>query len=135
MNIQSIQTLATQPTRFVTRTDSTEAVLPSVETTKSNADQSTNLTADDANKILESANAFFSKNGNQLKFELDQDAGKMVFYLKDGQTGETLRQIPDETVLRISKNINQFLESSQRQQSTKVDASAFFSGLLTDTRA
>jgi hypothetical protein len=37
--------------------------------------------------------------------------------------------------LRISKNINQFLESSQRQQSAQVDSSAFLAGLLTDTRA
>lgn len=135
MNIQSMQTLAAQPARFVSRTDSLEARVPGVETTKSNTELQVNLTLDDANLMKEQVNQFFAQNGNQLKFELDQDAGKMVFYLKDVETGETLRQIPDETVLRISKNINQFLESSQRQQSAQVDSSAFLAGLLTDTRA
>ena len=107
----------------------------SVETTKSNTESPVVLTAKDAKAMVEEANAFFSKNGNQLQFELDQDADKMVFYLKDAQTGETLRQIPDETVLRISKNINQFLETQQRQASSSLDTSALLSGLITDTRA
>jgi uncharacterized FlaG/YvyC family protein len=135
MNIQSTQALATQPMRFVSRTDSAEAVVHRVDISKSSTESSTNMTADDAKQILDKTNTFFSKNGNLLRFELDQDAGKMVFYLKDSQTGETLRQIPDETILRISKNIDQFLETSQRQPSAQLDASALLSGLLTDTRA
>ena len=98
MNIQSTQALAAQSMRFVSRTDGAEAVVPRVDMSKSSSESSINMTADDAKLILEKANGFFSKNGNLLKFELDQDAGKMVFYLKDAQTGETLRQIPDETV-------------------------------------
>lgn len=135
MNIQSMQTLAAQPMRFVSRTDSPEVILPSIETPKSNTESPVALTAKDAKAMVEDVNAFFSKNANQLQFELDQDADKMVFYLKDAQTGETLRQIPDETVLRISKNINQFLETQQRQASSAVDASTLLSGLITDTRA
>lgn len=134
MNIQSMQTLAAQPTRFVSRTDSPEVILPSVEAAKSNTESPLVLTAKDAKVMVEGVNEFFLKNGNQLQFELDQSAGKMVFYLKDAQTGETLRQIPDETVLRISKNINQYLESQQRQASSPMDTSALLSGLITDTR-
>lgn len=133
MDIQSIQTLAAQPVRFVSRTDSVEAVMPRVEAAKSNTEPKVALTADDGKAMLEQVNAFFSKNGSQFQFELDQDADKMVFYLKDAQTGETIRQIPDETVLRISRNINQFL-ATQQQALLPMDAGALFSGLTTDMR-
>jgi hypothetical protein len=57
----------------------------------------------------------------------------MVLYLKDAQTGETLRQFPDEMTLRISKQIGDYLEGLKSHQNPK-DAVGSLSGLITDTK-
>jgi flagellar protein FlaG len=46
-----------------------------------------------------------------LKFEQDQDSQKMVFFIKNSETGETIRQIPSQELLDISKNITQYLDT------------------------
>lgn len=45
----------------------------------------------------------------QVCFEMDDNTGKMVARLKDSTTGEVLRQIPPEEMLKIAKMVNQFL--------------------------
>ena len=134
MNIQSTQALATQSMRFVPRADALATTAPSIEASNPNNEPKVNFTADEVKVAMNQANDFFAQNGNQVQFKLDQDADKMVFYLKDAQTGETLRQIPDETVLRISKNISQFLEGRQIAQPQREEMSALLSGLITDTK-
>jgi len=56
---------------------------------------------------------------NYLKFERDEDADKMVIFIKDSETNETLRQIPSQEFLAISKSIGQYLEM-RRQTSEKI---------------
>ena len=51
---------------------------------------------------------------NYLKFERDEDADRMVIFIKDSETNEILRQIPTEEFLAISKSIGQYLEVSQQ---------------------
>ncbi len=56
---------------------------------------------------------------NYLEFERDESSDKMVFFIKDSETDEILRQIPTEEFLTISKNITQYIEMYQ-QLSTKI---------------
>ncbi len=38
-----------------------------------------------------------------LEFEVDEDTDKMVVKVIDKETGETIRQMPSEEVIRIAK--------------------------------
>lgn len=63
-----------------------------------------------------------------LQFERDEDTNKMVFFIKNVETDEVIRQIPSEEFLAISKNISKYLEMAQ-QSNTKTPAPA---GLITN---
>ncbi len=84
-------------------------------------------------KIAE-VNDAFKANGSELQFSFDKDAGKMILYLKDAQTGETLQQFPDKEMLRISKQIDNYLEGLKSNQNPK-DAMGQLVGLITDKSA
>ncbi len=64
-----------------------------------------------------------------IQFEPDKDVGKMVMYIKDAETNETLRQIPMEAVLKIAKQIDEFLKNVQVDQQTPTPK-----GMLMDER-
>jgi uncharacterized FlaG/YvyC family protein len=130
MNIRSTQALATQYMRF----DGLSTSAPSIEVSNLDHEPKVNFTADEVKVAMNQANDFFAQNNSQVQFKLDQESGKMVFYLKDAQTGETLRQIPDETVLRISKHISQFLKARQTDQPQREEMRALLSGLITYTK-
>ena len=40
-----------------------------------------------------------------LEFRIDQDSGRTVVTVKDTTTGESIRQIPAEEVLRLAQNL------------------------------
>ena len=69
-----------------------------------------------------------------LKFEKDEDNQKMVFFIKNTETGETIRQIPNKELLTISKNISNYLEAVQ-QSSDLTGKSPSPVGLLTSQMA
>jgi uncharacterized FlaG/YvyC family protein len=142
MKIDNAQALTTQSFPFVgkevalapkqnasdTALAASERVLPSVSSSPISSTQPP------SQALVTEVNDVFKLNNSALQFQLDQDAGKMVLYLKDSQTGETLRQFPDEMTLRISKQINDYLESAKSYQNPK-DAVGQLSGLITDTKA
>ena len=66
--------------------------------------QQTDKLLNDLNEQLKSFNSY-------LKFEKDEDSQKMVFFIKNTETNETLRQFPSEELLTISKNITEYLEA------------------------
>jgi flagellar protein FlaG len=78
-------------------------------------------------------NDIFKASNSELQFQLDQDAGKMVLYLKDAKTGETLRQFPDKEALRISKQIDDYLSDIKSHQNPK-DAVGQLTGMITNTQ-
>lgn len=41
-----------------------------------------------------------------LRFEADEQSGKMLVKVIDGETGELLRQIPSETTLQIARSLD-----------------------------
>jgi flagellar protein FlaG len=143
MKIDNAQALTAQSTPFVGKEAAllAKAATPSAvsatsggDATRLGASQPISLTQPPSQALVTEVNDVFKLNNSALQFQLDQDAGKMVLYLKDSQTGETLRQFPDEMTLRISKQINDYLESAKSYQNAK-DAVGQLSGLITDTKA
>lgn len=93
----------------------------------------------DASRLLdenavESMNESLQKAGSNILFEPDESSGKMLFLMKDAETGETIRQIPNEVVLKISQAIGEFLKSAQFEGKSASSASltSAISGMVTN---
>jgi flagellar protein FlaG len=50
---------------------------------------------------------FLSSSNTNIQFSLDQSSGEMVVKIEDAATGKTIRQIPNEVVLRIAQELKQ----------------------------
>ena len=48
---------------------------------------------------------FVQNNGRQLNFSIDEGSQKNVVKVTDSQTGDIIRQIPSEEVLRLSERL------------------------------
>jgi flagellar protein FlaG len=49
--------------------------------------------------------AFMRNMNRYLEFRVDQDSGRTVVTVRDKTTGEVVRQIPSEEVLRLAHNL------------------------------
>lgn len=58
-------------------------------------------------EALAEVNRQMKLNGRDLAFSLDDKADRLVIKVTNSQTGELVRQIPDETVLRIARSIEE----------------------------
>jgi flagellar protein FlaG len=58
-------------------------------------------------KALESVNDSLKAWSTGMRFEMDEDAQRLVVSIVDSSTGEVLRTIPSEAVLRVAKMIVQ----------------------------
>jgi len=50
-------------------------------------------------------NEMMVANGRGLNFAIDEKLGHPIIYVKNSQTGEVVRQIPNEVVVRIAHGI------------------------------
>lgn len=48
---------------------------------------------------------FMQSMNRYLEFRIDQDSGRTVVTVKDKTTGETIRQIPSEEIMRLARNL------------------------------
>lgn len=48
---------------------------------------------------------FMQSMNRYLEFRIDEDSGRTVVTVKDKHTGETIRQIPSEEILRLAHNL------------------------------
>lgn len=48
------------------------------------------------------------KQAQDLDFSIDEKANRFVITVKNSQTGEVVRQIPDESVLRVAHSMSDF---------------------------
>ncbi|MGA0584159.1 flagellar protein FlaG [Castellaniella ginsengisoli] len=58
-------------------------------------------------KALESVNDSLKAWATGMRFEMDEDAQRLVVSIVDSETGDVLRTIPSEAVLRVAKMIAQ----------------------------
>lgn len=90
----------------------------------------------DSNSV-QRLNESLQKAGSNILFQPDEESGKMLFLMKDAETGETIRQIPNEVVLKISQAIGDFLKQAQPDGKSSAGASlpSALSGLVTNLMA
>ncbi len=55
-----------------------------------------------------------------LQFKLDEESGKTVIKVLDSQTGETIRQIPSEEMLQISRALSEAMEELSEDPSEQL---------------
>lgn len=53
---------------------------------------------------------YLRESGRDLDFRVDADTDRMVITVRDQATGEVIRQIPSEEVLRIARSVSSPLE-------------------------
>ena len=58
-------------------------------------------------EAIERLNEQMKNNGRQLNFSVDKTIDRTVVQVKNAETGELIRQIPDETLLRVAHSIEQ----------------------------
>jgi len=59
-------------------------------------------------EALERLNEHMRKQGRSLSFSMDEQLNRTIVQVKDANTGEVVRQIPDETALKVAHSIEQF---------------------------
>ena len=65
--------------------------------------------------------SYVRSSGRDLQFRVDDESGRVVVSVRDSETGELIRQIPNEEVLRIAHAIEQ---RDTRQQNLLIDDEA-----------
>lgn len=60
-------------------------------------------TADELNRAVSQINDAIKMRDSRIQFEIESDISTVVTKIVDGSTGEVLRQIPSEEVLRIAR--------------------------------
>ena len=56
-------------------------------------------------EAIERLNEQMRKTGRNLNFSMDQQLDRMVITVKNSETGEVIRQIPDEAVVKAAHQI------------------------------
>lgn len=57
---------------------------------------------------LEKINQLMRDGGRNLSFSMDEKLGGLVIMVKNADTGEIVRQIPSDAVVRMAHNIDEF---------------------------
>jgi flagellar protein FlaG len=61
--------------------------------------------ADDVKRAAQQLEAHMQGLNRYLEFRVDQESGRTVVTVKDKATGETIRQIPAEEIMRLAHNL------------------------------
>jgi flagellar protein FlaG len=56
-------------------------------------------------EAIDRLNEQMQRNGRDLNFAIDRKVDRTVVTVRSAQTGEVVRQIPDEAVLRVAHSI------------------------------
>lgn len=82
---------------------------PTTAAEATQASQSAPLPAEpspeEVKRAAQQLETFMQSMNRYLEFKIDQDSGRTVVTVKDKTTGDTIRQIPTEEVLRLAQNL------------------------------
>ncbi len=67
----------------------------------------TEKSAESVEQAVASLNEYAQSVERDLKFQLDDQSGKTIITVYDGSTEEVVRQIPDDVVLRLARDLQQ----------------------------
>ncbi|MDD5247964.1 MAG: flagellar protein FlaG [Rhodocyclaceae bacterium] len=65
-------------------------------------------TAQQLQEAIKAMESVIQPKASALQFSVDSESGSTVVKIVDGQTGDVIRQIPSEEVIRIAQSIDQF---------------------------
>lgn len=94
-----------------------------------NSSKETVVNKEKMDQLLSDVNEQLQLFNSYLKLEKDEDTQKTVFFIKNTETDEVLRQFPSEELLTMSKNITEYLETVQKSDSAGKNPSPV--GLIT----
>jgi uncharacterized FlaG/YvyC family protein len=63
----------------------------------------------DLDSIVQRLNTSLQSLGTKVSFAIDHQTKELVITVLNSSTGEVIRQIPPETMLRVSQHIQEFL--------------------------
>jgi len=87
-----------QPT---TAAEATHVQEPAVQAASLSAEPS----AEAVKQATRQLEAFMQSMNRYLEYRVDEDSGRTVVTVKDKTTGETIRQIPSEEIMRLAQNL------------------------------
>lgn len=71
--------------------------------------------ADQVDAAVERLNDYVQSLQRELRFSVDRDLGRAVVSVIDQSTQEVIRQIPNETALRLARNLKDQVDVQQQQ--------------------
>ena len=89
-----------------------------------NTKQAATTQATQLDQAIESVAGYVQNIARDINFSVDETTDKYVITVTDQQSGKVIRQIPNEEMLEISKN----LEDAQRRNADKVLKGLLFEG-------
>lgn len=70
----------------------------------------------------------------ELRFSVDEGAGRLIVKVLDGETGDVIRQFPSDELLAISEHLGEFLDARQSAAETEGKVGEAL-GLMLQTKA
>jgi len=118
----------TQQVRFVDKSfsevSSRNGEKPAVKVLNNSADNQQREEDVDISAKLDSFNDFFSAKGTELAFTVDNGTAKQVVTVKDSTTGDVIRQIPSEDVLKFAEKMQEFSGNGSNAVGILIDGRA-----------
>lgn len=102
----SIQPQAPAPTRPPVQADARPVqVSPAAPTKEPEKSAPRALSKQSEEQLKEAVKNLNEQSKTSMSFSIDKTDNRTVIKVEDAKTGEVIRQIPNETVLRVSHNI------------------------------
>ncbi|WP_157995111.1 flagellar protein FlaG [Peristeroidobacter soli] len=60
---------------------------------------------EEVKRAAQQLETYMQSMNRYLEFRIDEDSGRTVVTVKDKNTGETIRQIPSEEIMRLAHNL------------------------------
>ena len=105
-----VQSVAAAPSSAASGTDRATEVT-SREYAARDTVRAGELAADERARIAERLQQMARASDRQLEFRVDEVTDRMVIVVRDRETGELIRQIPDATALRIAQRLESQVEA------------------------
>ncbi|GBD95717.1 MAG TPA: flagellar protein FlaG [Nitrospirae bacterium] len=115
-NINPVKIKPDRPEPLVSIANTRKVKQESRETTVTN-ERSATVSKTDLERAVESANETGQLLKRKLNFSVDEATEKLVVKVIDEESGEVVRQIPANEMLRIAAHLKQFQEMNDRVMS------------------
>lgn len=89
--------------KSVAATTPVQSAAPAVQTQAKPKQPSVDIKPVDIQRIAQQLDSFLQRVSRSLEFHVDDASGRMVCSVRDAQTGDLIRQIPNEEVLRLAE--------------------------------